>query len=555
MRLREKKISEPSAPNSTPLLYSNLKSNIRTPLSRSNLGSAITTFFFVIGLIFIVAFASNLRGVSIYDLRGVVTDNDIYARSYMYSTELSELRSDTNKNNKITPYELYNAPSIEAMINSEVSDETQNAVSTPNGLEIISTRSISDSISVSTESVDNLKKSRYEMSSSISERNTPISSELTSNVITKPTYMEVPPNQPKGTCCSHHFLEIIKPFANETTVYLENDRGFYSGFQNQMMAFTSFIIWTRKKNWGQTFIFKLRHKDTFGTNMMIPFTWLFDVEHWNSHYPALPRLVGYNSSIHKDFDGNKFKVPIENATAPFAFTTPQHRLFGQYKRYTKQLGLLAEPKGRHDADLLMKRGALRPNPELLEFIDSFLENLTKGGGGSYMTLHARIEPDMIKHPVCRDRKVTNLTKIFEHLENIFPDPPASHLFLPIGRKLMEKKLPEDDPHATLVVENLAALNRAVKKGLWNGKVKCFEFGSDFLKDTKYARYSATTGAWVNFYLAIKSKLFVGTEISSWSHSVMETRFYRGNLENYKYLPTGIKKWTTEDMDNTDPFGC
>merc|ERR1740139_1569294 len=413
------------------------------------------------------------------------------------------------------------------MTNSEVSDETQNAVSTPNGLDIISTRSISDTISVSTESVDNLKKSRYEMSSSISERNTPISSELTSNVITKPTYMEVPPNQPKGTCCSHHFLEIIKPFANETTVYLENDRGFYSGFQNQMMAFTSFIIWTRKKNWGQTFIFKLRHKDTFGTNMMIPFSWLFDVEHWNSHYPALPRLVGYNSSIHKDFDGNKFKVPIENATAPFAFTTPQHRLFGQYKRYTKQLGLLAEPKGRHDADLLMKRGALRPNPELLEFIDSFLENLTKGGGGSYMTLHARIEPDMIKHPVCRDRKVTNL----------------------------KKKFPEDDPHATLVVENLAALNRAVKKGLWNGKVKCFEFGSDFLKDTKYARYSATTGAWVNFYLAIKSKLFVGTEISSWSHSVMETRFYRGNLENYKYLPTGIKKWTTEDMDNTDPFGC
>jgi len=528
MRLREKKISEPRASNSTRLLQSDSKSNIRAPFSTCNLISAITTFFFVIS---IAAVASNLRGVFIYALRGVVKDNDMYARSYMYSTE-SELRSDTNKNYKLTPH----------------------AASTPNGSEIPSTRAIPDTISVSTESVNHFKKSSYEMST-ISERNTPLTSELTSNVITKPTYMEVPPDSPKGTCCSHHFLEIIKPFANETTVYLENERGFYSGFQNQMMAFTSFILWTRKNNWGQTFIFKLRHKDTYGSNMMIPFTWLFDVEHWNSHYPALPRLVGYDSSIHTDFDGNKFKVPIENATAPFAFTIPQHRLFGQYRRYTRQLGLLAEPKGRHEADLLMKRGALRPNPELLEFIDSFLETLTKGGGGSYMTLHARIEPDMIKHPVCRDRKVTNFTKIFEYLENTFPDPPASHLFLPIGRRLMEQKLPEDDPHATLVGENLVALNRAIKTGLWGGKVKCFEFGSEFLKDTKYAGYSATTGAWVNFYLAINSKLFVGTEISSWSHSVMETRFYRGDLENYKYLPTGIKKWTTEDMDNTESFGC
>jgi len=132
MKLRERNISKPSAPNSTPLLHSNSKRNIRTTLSRSNLRSAIITFFFVIGLIAIVAFASTLR----------VIDPEIYSK----------------------------ATSIDLIQNSEVSNETQNAVSTSNGLEQTFAGKISDIISMSTESVDNSRKSRYEMSSTISER-------------------------------------------------------------------------------------------------------------------------------------------------------------------------------------------------------------------------------------------------------------------------------------------------------------------------------------------------------------------------------------------------
>jgi hypothetical protein len=178
----------------------------------------------------------------------------------------------------------------------------------------------------------------------------------------------------------------------------------------------------------------------------------------------------------------------------------------------------------------------------------------------YMTLHARVEPDMVKHPVCRQFKETNLTKIFEMVEATFPDPPATKMFMPINRQYMEKEgYPNiKNPNATnwIAVENQAALNSAVTNGLWGGRVQVFEFGANALKGTKFENRPSTTGAMLNYYIALGGNVFIGTEISSYSVDLLSTRFFTGNRENYRYLPTGLEKWPADDGATRPPgFSC
>lgn len=116
---------------------------------------------------------------------------------------------------------------------------------------------------------------------------------------------------------------------------------------------------------------------------------------------------------------------------------------------------------------------------------------------------------------------------------------------------------EKDPENTnwLAIENLAALNHAVSHGLWNGTVKVFEFGAKALNGTSYGSRWSTSGAILNFYIAIGGNVFVGTEVSSYSIDLLSTRFYRGNQRNYKYLPDGLHEWTPEGTKHSPGFAC
>ena len=208
----------------------------------------------------------------------------------------------------------------------------------------------------------------------------------------------------------------------------------------------------------------------------------------------------------------------------------------------------------------MIKGALRPHPELLDIANRLLGDLGGNGTVPYMTLHARVEPDMMKHPVCRDAKVTNLTDIFRSLEDTFPDPPATRIFMPINRQSMEAggKIDIVNPiNATnwMAVHNLKELNRAVTNGLWGGRATVFEFGSNALKGTKYEHRPSTTGAILNFLMAHHANVFVGTRISTYSMDLLHTRFYNGNLENYQYLPSGLERWTDNTTKHPPGFEC
>jgi hypothetical protein len=377
--------------------------------------------------------------------------------------------------------------------------------------------------------------------------------------------------------------ETLKPLKNHTSCSW-GWGGFYSGYRNQIMAFTVFVMEAKSLGCEQLLIDKFTHKDTFGTNRRIPHETLFDVVHWNSHFPDLPRMISCDPEIfHQDYNcsTNNWIVPPDtqwNATSPHRLSGmqwAQHRLFGRYKRYSKATGPFATPDFPNKVDMLMMKGALRPSPALQTLIDKLIRGLDESNGNDnnnsttspttggtmtpYMTLHARVEPDMIKHPVCRQFKETNLTKIFEMVEATFPDPPATKMFMPINRQYMEQEgYPnQKNPNATnwIAVENLAALNRAVKQGLWGGRVKVFEFGANALKGTKFEDRPSTTGAMLNYYIALGGNVFIGTEISSYSVDLLSTRFYTGNRENYRYLPSGLVKWPADGDTHPPGFSC
>jgi len=101
--------------------------------------------------------------------------------------------------------------------------------------------------------------------------------------------------------------------------------------------------------------------------------------------------------------------------------------------------------------------------------------------------------------------------------------------MPINRQYTEAggKIDIVNPNSTnwMAVHNLKELNRAVKDGLWGGRAKVFEFGSNALKGTKYEHQPSTTGAVLNFLIAQHTNEFVGTRISSYSMDLLHTRFY------------------------------
>jgi hypothetical protein len=354
--------------------------------------------------------------------------------------------------------------------------------------------------------------------------------------------------------------ELTKPFANVTT-YGYQQQDFPAGYRNQMQSFMAFVVIGGLANHSQILMPTLSYKDTFGSNDYMPFEFLFDVEHWNSFYPALPRLVHCDQDLFPNYNctTRRWRKTSE-PTLLHVESRRNHQLFMAFIRYSvKQRGPMMAGGYRNPMELLMIKGALRPHPDLLVIVNRLLGDLGGNGTLPYMTLHARVEPDMMKHRVCWSAKVTNLTDIFRFLEGTFPDPPATRIFMPINRNYMEYGgiINTTHPNETnwMAVHNLKELNRAVEDGLWGGRAKVFEFGSNALTGTKYESRPATSGAVLNFFIAQNSNVFVGTSVSTYSMDLLHARFYNANIENYHYLPSGLERWTDNTTEHPPGFDC
>lgn len=326
-----------------------------------------------------------------------------------------------------------------------------------------------------------------------------------------------------------------KPDPNLPTIAL-TEPFLKGGFRNQVMRFHALLLQAQSKNISQILLPSLRWGDGVGGGIAIPHETLFDVEYWNTYYPALPKLVTYDSRQHYQWDNSSrlLNVSMENPTkpgAPIQFLeedeekcTHPYRggggvkagvLWNFYKRYTK--AMIAEKKPRDRLEVLSYQ-ALRPSPLLRNTTRELMSHLPDGiRTGDYITLHARVEPDMQKHGgACGELKTFNLTRILGFVEDEFRDDPPAGVFMPLNKHLLvEDAKPE--AKNPVAVENLAALNRIERNGMWSGQGRVFELGTAALDDDpRFDGIRNTAGSIINFYLALASKTFIGTPVSTYS---------------------------------------
>ena len=160
--------------------------------------------------------------------------------------------------------------------------------------------------------------------------------------------------------------------------------------------------------------------------------------------------------------------------------------------------------------------------------------------------------------MCPEKKVTNLTDIITSLEAKFKQPPVSKILLILNREILEKEVAKKDAQNEMANHNLKTLNGLIENGLWNGKVIAIEAGVNLAKKSGhpiYSKYYSLSGSIIDFFLAVQSEIFVGTEVSSFSVDVEITRFYRGNKKNYHYLPNDIELTTPPDATYPPRFKC
>ncbi len=191
------------------------------------------------------------------------------------------------------------------------------------------------------------------------------------------------------------------------------------------MTLTGIILMMKSANHSQLIVESIKWKDLFGTNQRLRHDQFFDVVHWNTYYPLLPRFVRYDSDVHKNvqFSGKveitptlRWNVPDPfQATNPYAIGERGLQAQNQYKQYVKKVveGL----QERSPMDLMMLKGAFRPHPALQEIINVFLEANNRTIGTDFMALHARIEPDMQKVRAATFRIVKHINPRHKVLQN------------------------------------------------------------------------------------------------------------------------------------------
>jgi len=185
---------------------------------------------------------------------------------------------------------------------------------------------------------------------------------------------------------------------------------------------------------------------------------------------------------------------------------------------------------------------------------------------SFMTVHARIEPDMLAHTfgcaVLDEGRVPLLRDIFAFIEAKWPEPPVGAVFLPMNYASMEdhakagRDIIDDGRDRWPVTKlNWETLQLALNNGLWNSRVKVFVLGTEALRGTQYEQTRRIAGAAMDFELAKDADIFVGTPISSWSVGAAIDRFYAGEFENYSFNDTGLHLWTSKTDTDPPAFHC
>jgi len=391
--------------------------------------------------------------------------------------------------------------------------------------------------------------------------------------------------------------ETLIPLPNSKVNTTNHIRSFMAGLCNQYQRFIGTILLAHKKGYGQIIEESITWKDTFGTNFFIQTHKLWDVVHWNSFYPTLPRFARYEQNIHTDlailtitkkmdeggdvYEWNETIYNVsknhdiwKNVTYPPPLGEHPNQGEVQYRKLMRDIdyghALKSHPE-EYEIYKTILNGALRPHPVLQGIIDKTAARLGGGGGDSnsskkgYMVIHARLEPDMARQQMCNDKKVYFMDNITDMIYRQYPEPPVETVLLVFARALLEKmedraqeKRARRNHHDKVNKHNLDLINNLLENGMWGGKVKVIEAGSELVEnegDPFYKRFSNIAGGIVNFFLAVQSKILIGTEVSTFSTLSMNTRFFRDERENYFYRPDGLHWVTPPNSHKPHRFMC
>ena len=96
--------------------------------------------------------------------------------------------------------------------------------------------------------------------------------------------------------------------------------------------------------------------------------------------------------------------------------------------------------------------------------------------------------------------------------------------------------------------------------MWNGSVAVFEAGASYLRDSgkgggPAASFYGISGAVLDYFLALEATIFIGTEVSSFSTDLIQSRFYRSEFRNYHYRPDGVHIATSQHEALPPRFVC
>ena len=122
------------------------------------------------------------------------------------------------------------------------------------------------------------------------------------NITTSTTSVSTKTSTPKSTIKYNNeeyqklLEESLTPKANVTTAC--HNAEFFSGINNQVRKFMGLVLVARDENVGQIIEESIMWKDTFGHNDHVDHHKLWDVVHWNSFFPKLPRLARYDKVLH-----------------------------------------------------------------------------------------------------------------------------------------------------------------------------------------------------------------------------------------------------------------
>jgi hypothetical protein len=313
------------------------------------------------------------------------------------------------------------------------------------------------------------------------------------------------------------------------------------GFRNSAMAFTWFVMYACENNFTSIVVESLKWEDFYGRGRypwaFVAHSLLFDVEHWNTYYPQLPRLISINATL--------------NSTTPIHSYGSYHEGYKGYESYSRRIGTDPVRFPKSPIEITMLRGAFRPSRKIQDHMDKLT------GGSPYAALHARIEPDMQRHMYCTDKKVLWLSVVIRNIEAHFPNPGFDRLFIATNRPLLEAEVNKYNPGNGIAAENLRELNRIRDEGMWNGTVAVFEAGASYMRgsDDIFGSYVGISGAVIDYFLALQSSVFIGTEVSSFSADLIQSRFYRSEFRNYHYHPNGLRIAVTEGETQPPRFVC